>query len=346
MKTLVLEQPHIFKSREQEEPTNLQVHEALIKIKKIGICGTDYHAFRGKQPFFTYPRVLGHELGGEVVALGEPTDTLNVGDKVTVEPYLNCGTCQPCQNGKGNCCENLQVLGVHVDGGMAEYLKVPYRKLHTSKILSFEQLAVVEPLSIGSHAVYRAEVSEKDLVLVIGAGPIGLSVMQFAKLKGATVVVLDINKDRLDFAKQHMGVDFIFEMKKGFSPEILRGCLDKSLLGGFRGLPTIVFDATGNPNSMYNAFNYVSFGGKLVYVGLFIGEARFDDPLFHRREITLLASRNSLPQDFRAIIKLMELGKIDVTPWLTHRADFDALPSVFNDWLNPKNRVIKAVVSL
>lgn len=339
MKTLVLRQPHNFERCDQEKPSSLQTHEALIKIKKIGICGTDYHAFRGKQPFFSYPRVLGHELGAEVVALGEHTDRVQVGDKVTVEPYLNCGKCQPCQNGKSNCCEALQVLGVHVDGGMAEYLKVPYQKLHPSKSLNFEQLALVEPLSIGAHAVQRAAVSATDLVLVIGAGPIGLSVIQFAKLSGATVLVLDINKDRLQFAQQRFQVDFVLEGSDAFSPEILRKCLD-----GF--LPTVVFDATGNPNSMKTAFNYVSFGGKLVFVGLFIGDVVFDDPLFHRREITLLASRNSLPQDFSNIIALMETGKIDVAPWLTHRADFDDLAVVFSTWLNPENGVIKAVVSL
>jgi len=153
MKTLVLENPKVFKFQEQEAPESLQADEALVKIKSIGICGTDYHAFRGKQPFFSYPRVLGHELGGEVVKLGGNTNAINLGDKVTIEPYLNCGRCQSCLNDKGNCCENLQVLGVHVDGGMKEYLHVPYHKLHKSKILSFEQLALVEPLSIGAHAV-------------------------------------------------------------------------------------------------------------------------------------------------------------------------------------------------
>ncbi|WP_339752674.1 zinc-binding alcohol dehydrogenase family protein [Algoriphagus aquimarinus] len=339
MKTFVLDNPTVFTFQEKEEPTSLQADEALVKIKKIGICGTDYHAYRGKQPFFSYPRVLGHELGAEVVGLGSGTDAIHVGDRVTIEPYLNCGTCQSCLNDKGNCCENLQVLGVHVDGGMTEYLKVPIRKLHSSKILSFEQLALVEPLSIGAHAVQRAEVNPKDLVLVIGAGPIGLSVTQFAKLRGATVVVLDINKERLNFAKEQMQVDFILEATEGFTPDALRSCLDGLL-------PTVVFDATGNPNSMKNAFNYVAFGGKLVFVGLFIGEASFDDPLFHRREITLLASRNSLPQDFSSIIQLMESGKIDIKPWVTHSADFEALPQVFKEWLDPKSRVIKAVVTL
>ena len=343
MKTLVLEEPFTFRSQEREKPTDLKTHEALIKIKKIGICGTDYHAFRGKQPFFSYPRILGHELGGEVVALGAPTDTIRVGDRVTVEPYLNCSVCQACQNGKSNCCEQLQVLGVHTDGGMTEYIKVPFRKLHASQILTFEQLAVVEPLSIGAHAVQRAAVSSKDLVLVIGAGPIGLSVMQFAKLSGATVIVLDINKERLNFAKQQMQVDFTLEISHNFSESQLREFVENFV--GFKGLPSIVFDATGNSTSMKNAFNYVAFGGKLVFVGLFIGEVTFEDPLFHRREITLLASRNSLPQDFTNIIRLIETNKIDVNPWLTHRADFDDLPTVFNEWLNPQTGVVKAMVS-
>lgn len=348
MKTLKLEEPQVFKFIEQNQPTELEPHEALIKIKNIGICGTDYHAFRGKQPFFSYPRVLGHELGAEVVAVGQENDRIKVGDKVTVEPYLNCGNCQSCKNGKGNCCENLQVLGVHTDGGMCEYLKVPIHKLHASKSLSFEQLAVVEPLSIGAHAVQRAGVTPQDLVLVIGAGPIGLSVIQFAKLTGATVAVLDINAERLEFAKEQLKADIILDGSQGFSVESLREQLEKkSPAEGFSGLlPTVVFDATGNPNSMKNAFNFVAFGGKLVFVGLFIGDVIFDDPLFHRREITLLASRNSLPLDFTNIIQLMEDGKIDIKPWISHRADFDDLPSVFDHWLNPDSKVIKAMVSL
>lgn len=348
MKTLRLEEPQVFKFIQQDQPTGLEPHEALIKIRNIGICGTDYHAFRGKQPFFSYPRVLGHELGAEVVAVGQENDRIKIGDKVTVEPYMNCGDCQSCKNGKGNCCENLQVLGVHTDGGMCEYLKVPYQKLHVSTSLTYEQLAVVEPLSIGAHAVQRASVTSQDLVLVIGAGPIGLSVIQFAKLTGATVAVLDINAERLEFAKEQLKADILLDGSQGFSPEILREQLEKkSPIGGFRGqLPTVVFDATGNPNSMKNAFNYVAFGGKLVFVGLFIGDVVFDDPLFHRREITLFASRNSLPQDFTNIIELMENGKIDIKTWISHRADFDNLPEVFNQWLDPESKVIKAMVSL
>lgn len=341
MKTIILNQPQEFQLISRDFDDTLAENEALLKIHRIGICGTDYHAYRGRQPFFSYPRVLGHELGAEVVSLGSGAETsdIKIGDKVSVEPYLNCGVCQPCQNGKTNCCESLKVLGVHSDGGMAEYLKVPVNKLHKSAILQYEQLALVETLGIGSHAVQRANVSANDIVLVIGAGPIGLSVIQFAKINGAKIAVMDFSKQRLDFANEAIGIDKSIVATEDFSADDLRRILEGKL-------PTVVFDATGNAQSMMKAFSYVAFGGKLVYVGLFQGEVTFFDPDFHRREITLLASRNALPTDFKHIISKMESGEINTKAWLTHEAAFDDLPTVFETWLDPKSQVIKAMVVL
>lgn len=341
MKTIILNKPQELQLVSQDFDETLCKNEALLKIHRIGICGTDYHAYRGRQPFFSYPRVLGHELGAEVIALGSGADEngITIGDKVSVEPYLNCGECQPCKNGKINCCESLKVLGVHVDGGMAEYLKVPVNKLHKSDFLSYEQLALVETLGIGSHAVQRASVNENDFVLVIGAGPIGLSVIQFVKIIGAKIVVMDFSKQRLDFANEAIGIDEIIIAKDDFSADDLR----KILKGN---MPTAVFDATGNAASMMKAFSYVAFGGKLVYVGLFQGEVTFFDPDFHRREITLLASRNALPTDFKDIIVKMESGQINTKAWLTHEAAFGDLPTVFETWLDPKSAVIKAMAVL
>lgn len=341
MKTIILNQPQEFQLISRDFDDTLAENEALLKIHRIGICGTDYHAYRGRQPFFSYPRVLGHELGAEVVSLGSGAETsdIKIGDKVSVEPYLNCGVCQPCQNGKTNCCESLKVLGVHSDGGMAEYLKVPVNKLHKSDILQYEQLALVETLGIGSHAVQRANVSANDIVLVIGAGPIGLSVIQFAKINGAKIAVMDFSKQRLDFANEVIGIDKSIVATEDFSADDLRRILEGKL-------PTVVFDATGNAQSMMKAFSYVAFGGKLVYVGLFQGEVTFFDPDFHRREIILLASRNALPTDFKHIISKMESGEINTKAWLTHEAAFDDLPTVFETWLDPKSQVIKAMVVL
>jgi 2-desacetyl-2-hydroxyethyl bacteriochlorophyllide A dehydrogenase len=341
LKTIILNQPGEFIKTQRDFDDNLTENEALLKIHRIGICGTDYHAFRGKQPFFSYPRVLGHELGAEVIALGSGVDKtkITVGSKVSVEPYLNCGHCQSCRNGKSNCCESLQVLGVHTDGGMCEYLKVPANKLHSSAKLGYEQLALVETLGIGAHAVQRANVSTNDIVLVIGAGPIGLSVIQFAKINQAQIAVMDFSQQRLDFANEIIGTDYSILAKEDFSADDLR-----KILGG--NLPTIIFDATGNAQSMMKAFSYLAFGGKLVYVGLFQGEVTFFDPDFHRREVTLFASRNALPNDFTNIIEQMENGKIDTKAWLTHEAAFDDLPKTFDSWLDPKSQVIKAMAVL
>jgi len=338
MKALSLQQIGKFAYQSVPNPTNLKPDEALVKIHRIGICGTDYHAYRGRQPFFSYPRVLGHELGVEVVETGAEVTHIKVGDKCSVEPYLNCGTCQPCSNGKINCCEQLQVLGVHTDGGMTEYLKLPAHKLHPSQLLDYEQLALVETLGIGAHAVNRANVTPQDKVLVVGAGPIGLACLQFAKLKGAKVVVLDMNENRLAFAKNSMQADEIVLV----SEDNLSAIREK--LNG--NLPTVIFDATGNPASMKQAFDYAAFGGKIVFVGLFQGELSFFDPLFHRRELTILASRNALPEDFTNIIRWMEEGKINTSPWITHRINFDDIASDFEGLLAPDNPLVKALIIL
>jgi 2-desacetyl-2-hydroxyethyl bacteriochlorophyllide A dehydrogenase len=339
VKTLILTTPGQFSQADTDFDRTVQAHEVLLKIHRIGICGTDYHAYRGKQPFFSYPRILGHELGAEVVEIGSDVTNVAIGDKVAVEPYLNCGVCQPCRNGKTNCCEKLQVLGVHTDGGMREFLKVPVRKVYASKTLNYEQLALVETLGIGSHAVNRAQVQANDLVLVIGAGPIGLSVIQFAKLKGATVVVMDMNASRLAFCQQQLGVDATVLLQNTDPVEEIRQVLNGDL-------PTVVFDATGNPSSMMQAFKYVAHGGRLTFVGLFQGDVTFNDPEFHRREVTLLASRNALPEDFIGIIKAMEDGAIDTQPWISHRVAFDDLLTSFEDLLKPESNVIKAVIEL
>ncbi len=341
MKTIILKKPGEFQLIDRAEPEIVDRGEALVKIKRIGICGTDYHAFTGNQPFFSYPRVLGHELGGEVVTLGDGASdaVIQRGDRVSVEPYLNCTECQACRNGRSNCCERLQVLGVHTDGGMTEFMKVPIGKLHKSAVLSFDQLALVETLGIGSHAVNRATVQPQDLVLIVGAGPIGLAVAQFCRLSSATVGVADTNESRLDFIGRQTLSDQSIVVKEALTPTHLR-----TFFGG--DLPTVIIDATGNRNSMQNAFDLIAHGGRIVFVGLFQGEVEFNDPNFHKREVTLLSSRNALPADFTKIISLMESGRIDTTPWLSHRTDLDHLVADFPTFTQPGQQLIKAMVEV
>ncbi len=313
----------------------------MVKIRRIGICGTDYHAFGGNQPFFSYPRVLGHELGAEIVALGGslPETTLKIGDRVSVEPYLNCNDCQACRTGHPNCCERLRVLGVHTDGGMTEYINVPISKLHKSEILAYDQLALVETLGIGLHAANRAKLHAEDKVLIIGAGPIGLSVAQFCQLSGATVGVADRSESRLDFTRRHGISDLGIVVDQALTAEYLRKFYEGDL-------PTVIFDATGNRNSMFNAFNLIAHGGKIVFVGLFQGEVEFNDPNFHKREVTLMSSRNSLPAEFKEIISLMEAGRIDTAPWISHRTDLEHLSEIFPTFLKPDQHLIKAIVEV
>ncbi len=336
MKTIVLEQPGRFTLTETEPPPAIAPDEALVRVRRVGICGTDLHAYRGRQPFFTYPRILGHELGVEVVEVGPNDAGLQPGDTCAVEPYLNCGECIACRRGKTNCCVRLQVLGVHTDGGMRELIRVPIRKLHKSSRLSLEQLALVETLGIGAHAVERAQLEAGEFALVIGAGPIGLSVIQFAQAAGAQVIVLDINAGRLDFCRRQLSVAFPLPASADALDRV------KEITNG--DMPTAVFDATGNAGSMQNAFQYAASGGRLVLVGLVLGDITFHDPDFHRKELTLLATRNSTGATFQHILALMESGQIDTTPWITHRAACIDMPGQFPGWLEPETGVIKAVV--
>jgi 2-desacetyl-2-hydroxyethyl bacteriochlorophyllide A dehydrogenase len=339
MKAISLEEPGRFAVLESSAPATPLEGEARVRVRRVGVCGTDIHAFGGKQPFFSYPRILGHELGVEVQSVGPGVTNVRPGDKCSVEPYMNCGTCIACRRAKPNCCCALRVLGVHTDGGMREEFILPARKLHPSSVLTLDQLALVETLGIGCHAAERAKIERGEFALVVGAGPIGLATMQFAAEAGARVIVLDVNPARIEFCRRQMGIPHSIDASSEDPLEALR-----KITGG--DLPTVVFDATGNPRSMMASFDYAAQGGRIVFVGLFQGEVTFNDPNFHKRELTLLASRNALPGDFSRIISLIEAGRIDTTPWITHRGAFHEVPELFASWTRPETGVIKAMIEL
>ena len=338
MKTIILDEPNQLRFAETEPPQQPGPGKTLVRVRRVGICGTDLHAFRGEQPFFSYPRILGHELGVEVVALGatEQPAHVAVGDRCSVNPYLNCGQCSACRRGKPNCCLNLKVLGVHTDGGMRELISVPIAKLHPSRTLPLEHLALIEMLCIGAHAVRRAQPEPGEQVLVVGAGPIGLSVMASALAAGADVIGMEVSEKRRAFCQEQLGVTRWVDGRSDPLPQL------NTLLSG--DMPTIVFDATGNARSMMQAFNYVAHGGKLVFVGLFQGDVTFHDPDFHRRELTLLSSRNATDEDFARVIAMLESGTINLDPWITHRAPPEEICATFPGWLEPERGVVKAML--
>lgn len=337
MKAIRLNKPGSWEALEVSAPdAPLAPDEALINVKKIGVCGTDLHAFKGTQPYFTYPRILGHELAIEVVAVGDAVKQVKVGDLCAVEPYYNDGVGQAVRRGKPNCGEHLKVLGVHVDGGMRESFVYPAKFLHPSDHLSDDQLALIEPLAIGCHAVDRARMEKDDIVLVIGAGPIGLGAIQFAQLTGARVLAMDIDQRKLDKCTEITGIEEVLMATGEVEAELTE------MLAG--DLPTIILDATGNPQSMMKTFDYVAAGGTIVFIGLFNGDMVFYDPTFHKKELTLMASRAALSQDFSRTIQLVETGKLDPSVYITHRLKFDNVPSTFSTLYAQGSDLIKAII--
>lgn len=332
-----LEKPGSFSTIENSLPDPLP-GEARVRIRRIGVCGTDIHAFHGRQPFFEYPRILGHELAAEVVSLNGESD-FSPGELVAIEPYLNNPASAASLAGKTNCCEDLQVLGVHCDGGMRPEINVPIRKLHRAASASVDQLALVEMLGIGRHAVNRARAQRTDRALVLGAGPIGLSVLSFLQLHTDHVAVADLDENRLGFCREAFGVENTIAIGGELT-------LESSLRAAFDGeLPTLIFDATGNRGSMLSTFSHIAHGGRIVFVGLFQGEVTFDDPNFHRREISLLSSRNATSAEFGQVIEAIETGKIDTDPWITHRLSLGDVPDCFGCMISDPT-LRKAVIHL
>ena len=336
MNTLVCRTPGRFEYVQKELPDLIPGH-SIIRIRQIGVCGTDLHAFEGTQPFFAYPRILGHELAAEYVSGEAPG--FNSGDRLTITPYYYCGTCVACRQGKTNCCAILKVTGVHVDGGMTSHLLVPDYTLVKGDGLTDDQLALVEPLAIGAHAVERAGVSSGDKVLVVGAGPIGLGIIQFAQLKGAEVIVMDTQEHRLDWCRKHLACSNLI------NPSATDALTAVSAITN-GDMPSVVMDATGNLGAINAAFRYLSHAGKYILVGLQLGEVTFSHPEFHKREGTLMSSRNATLHDFDNVIAAIRSGKIHPESMVTHRLSFAMAGEGFKTLMDPLQRVVKAMIHL
>ncbi|MFT0173200.1 zinc-binding alcohol dehydrogenase family protein [Paraburkholderia mimosarum] len=334
MLSVICESPGVLRAEERDLPARGD-GEVLMRVSRVGICGTDLHIFTGNQPYLQYPRVMGHELSAVVVE-ADPDSGLAAGDGVYVMPYLSCGHCVACRQGKTNCCVNIQVLGVHRDGALTEYLSVPAQFVHKAQGVSLDQAAMLEFLAIGAHAVRRADVSRGQRVLVVGAGPIGMAAMIFARLRGATVVCLDTRADRLEFCKSQLGVDAAVAVGPDDVAQLA------SLTDG--EFFDAVFDATGNIDAMNRGFAFVAHGGKYTLISIVPGQVTFSDPEFHKRETTLLASRNATAADFETVLEAMRAGRIPDQALNTHRMRLDEVPDAFPRLLEPGQTVVKALV--
>jgi len=319
MRQIVLEAPRQFVGH-VVPPVVRQPGEALVRLHRVAICGSDWHAFEGAQANYTYPRIIGHELSCEVLEAPDNSRGIRPGDRCAVEPHLTCGVCKPCRLNRPNCCENMKVLGVHVDGGMRGLMNVPVERLYKSERLSYDQLALVEFLTIGAHAVARSGLVAGEDVLIVGAGPIGLSVLQFALMAGASARIIE----KVEFRRRFAG---------RFGVEVLPE---------YDGRPaTVVFDCTGDEEAITASFDRVGPAGRLVLVGQFLGFIPFDHTPFIRRELNIMASRNSHHQ-FPRVIGMIERGEIDAGPWITCRLPLAEVPGEFAKLASHKN-YIKAV---
>jgi len=335
MKTLVVMEPRSMAWQQRPRPTPA-AHEVLIKPITAGICGTDIHAWAGNQPFFSYPRVLGHELCGEVVALGSAASGFTPGQRVALIPYVSCQQCDACQSGKTNCCENISVIGVHQDGGFCDLLSVPQNNLLAVDDVAVEAAALIEPFAISAHAVRRAAVAADEQVLVVGAGPIGLGVAAIAAAAGAQVVVADTSEQRRAHVTQHLNLTTINPLDADF---------DATLCAQFGGrLAAKVIDATGSPAAMNGAVKLIRHGGTIVFVGLHKGDLVIPDTEFHKKETTLMGSRNATREDFDKVRELMATGQLRADMMLNRHYDFSTLAETFEPDVINNRELIKGVI--
>lgn len=333
MKYIVCNKPGDLEIKNKDIPIRKD-GEALLKVNKVGVCGTDLHAYQGNQAFFTYPRILGHELATTVLEIDENPQGIVVNDKVVVMPYVSCGKCVACRNGKTNCCSNILVLGVHGDGGMQEQITVPTNLLLKTENLSYDEMAIVEPLAIGAHAIRRASVKKDEFVAVIGCGPIGIGAMKIAQIAGAKVIALDVNKERLSYVNEQIGVKFTVDARSNPVEKITE------ITGG--DMTNVVIDASGNKPAIEAGINFMAHGGRYVLVGLSNGELTFSHPEIHSKETTLMCSRNATTEDFKHVIEI--LNQFPTDSFITHNVNHTEVVEQFDSWLNPKNGVIKVTV--
>ena len=329
MRTITLMQPGRFADAETQPPTAPRPGEVLVGVLAVGICGTDLHAFEGTQPFFSYPRILGHELAVEILDVGDGVVDITPGERCAVNPYMTCGQCAACVRGRTNCCARMQVIGVHCDGGMRDRIVLPAEHVYKCRKLPPEQIPLVETLAVGAHAVGRSAARAGERAIVVGTGPIGLSVIEFLRLAGAEVATVEKMPERLSFAASHNALKQYYP-----SHEEAR-----------QGEPWMfVFDCTGDRGSMEKSIHLLQQGGTLIFVGLINDHISLFDPDLHRREATILSSRNSVPAEQRRVLQAMESGAVDVASWPTEFVDRSSMPQRFPAWLHRQSAVVKAVI--
>ncbi len=307
--------------------------QILIKVRSAGICGSDIGAYKGVNPLVSYPRIIGHEIAGEVVEVPEDEINLMPGDRVVLEPYVYCGHCYPCSIGHTNCCENLTVLGVHIDGGMAEYIAHPRHLVHKApENIPWELLPLAEPLVISMHAVSQPKLVAGEHVVITGCGQIGLLCALYALIIGAIPIVVDPVKERLERARS-LGVPFVVDPVGEDSVARIR-----EITGG--RMAEVVIEASGDARAVRNSIDYVAYAGRISFVGYSKADTPMPTSLFTKKELSIFGSRNSVGM-FPESLRLISEGKVDVSALLTKSVSMDETPAMVADIAEHPDRYLK-----
>ena len=298
MRAVQIVAPSEMRVVEVEQPKP-QAGEVLVKMCYVGYCGSDLNTYLGRNPMVQLPVIPGHEIGGAIAALGEGVPaSLTVGQTVTINPYTNCGTCASCLAGRVNACQFNQTLGVQRNGAMSDYIVVPWQKVIPADGVSPRDAALIEPMSVGFHAVERAEVTDLDVVMVIGCGMIGVGAIVRAALRGATVIAADIDDEKLALAKELGATYTVNTMQEDVHARL------QELTGGHG--PNVVIEAVGSPITYVMAVDEVAFAGRVVCIGYAKSNVEFQTKLFVQKELDIRGSRNAMPSDFRAVIRFFD----------------------------------------
>jgi 2-desacetyl-2-hydroxyethyl bacteriochlorophyllide A dehydrogenase len=322
MKALVLQQPGEVSVATVAEPARDE-DNVLLQVRRVGLCGSDLNSYRGKNPMISYPRILGHEVAATIVEPSNSHPQFAVGMQVTLSPYTQCGKCPSCLRGRPNACQFNETMGVQRDGALAEYISVPAGKLYAAN-LSLKELCLVEPLTVGFHAVARGRVTEDDVVAVIGCGGVGLGAVAASGFRGARTIAVDVDDVKLGIALKTGATDAINSTRDDMHAKLQE-------LSGGRG-PDVIVEAIGLPQTFRAAVEEVAFTGRVVYIGYAKEPVAYETRLFVQKELDILGSRNALPEDFRAVITMLEAGRFPVDLAVSHEVSLADAPEVLKAW--------------
>jgi threonine dehydrogenase-like Zn-dependent dehydrogenase len=336
MKALLMRQPGAV-AVETVPDVTVQNNCVLLRVQMVGLCGSDLNSYRGKNPMVTFPRILGHEVAATIVESFPGNPLLVKGAKVTLSPYSECGRCPSCMNGRPNACEFNETLGVQRDGALQEYISIPAEKIYLAD-LALREVCLVEPLTVGFHAVARGRVSAEDTVAVFGCGGVGLGAVAASSFRGAETIAIDVDDSKLDIARKAGATHTINTLRQSLHNEL------RELTSG-RG-PDVIVEAIGLPATFRAAVEEVAFTGRVVYIGYAKEPVAYETRLFVQKELDILGSRNALPKDFQAVIQMLEQHRFPVEDAISTVVPIEQGPEIFRAWCDSPAKFSKIMISM